>query len=89
MNDVDRLTAQIHELRGSMLAMECFVNSLTQSLSEDARLVVRAFYESEAAAFRTALMNSTAPEATVAAFERDLQRATALLGETGPPTPGA
>jgi hypothetical protein len=89
MNDFDRLSEQIHELRGSMLAMECFVNSLTQSLSEDARLVVRAFYESEAAAFRTALMNSTAPEATVAAFERDLQRATALLGETGPPTPGA
>jgi hypothetical protein len=89
MNDFDRLSEQIHELRGSMLAMECFVNSLTQSLSEDARLVVRAFYESEAAAFRTALMNSTAPEATVAAFERDLQRATALLGETGPATPGA
>jgi hypothetical protein len=89
MNDFDRLSEQIHELRGSMLAMECFVNSLTQSLSEDARLVVRAFYESETAAFRTALMNSTAPEATVAAFERDLQRATALLGEPGLSTGGA
>ena len=84
MNEVDRLHSQIHELQGSLLAMECFVNSLTQSLSDDARLVVRAFYASESAAFRTALMNSTAPEATVAAFERDLQRATALLGETGP-----
>ena len=84
MDDIDRLTRQIHELQGSMLAMECFVNSLTQSLSADARLVVRAFYESESAAFRTALMNSTAPEATVAAFERDLQRATVLLGESGP-----
>jgi hypothetical protein len=88
MNDFDRLSEQLHELRGSMLAMECFVNSLTQSLSEDARLVVRAFYESETAAFRTALMNSTAPEATVAAFERDLQRATTLLGGTGPATSG-
>jgi hypothetical protein len=89
MNDFDRLNEQIHELRGSMLAMECFVNSLTQSLSEDARLVVRALYESETAAFRTALMNSTAPEATVAAFERDLQRATTVLGEPGSPTSGA
>jgi hypothetical protein len=89
MNDFDRLSEQIHELRGSMLAMECFVNSLTQSLSEDARLVVRALYESETAAFRTALMNSTAPEATVAAFERDLQRATTVLGEPGPPASGA
>ena len=88
MNDFDRLNEQIHELRGSMLAMECFVNSLAQSLSEDARLVVRALYESETAAFRTALMNSTAPEATVAAFERDLQRATTVLGEAGPPTSG-
>jgi len=46
LNDFDRLSRQIHELQGSLLAMECFVNSLTQSLTEDARLVVRAFYES-------------------------------------------
>jgi hypothetical protein len=89
MNDVDRLSTQIHELQGSLLAMECFVNSLTQSLSDDARLVVRAFYASESAAFRAALMTSTAPEATVSAFERDLQRATQLLGESGPGTTDA
>jgi hypothetical protein len=89
MNELDHLNQRIHELQGSLLAMECFVNSLTQSLSDDARLVVRAFYASESAAFRTALMNSTAPEATVAAFERDLQRATALLGEPGLSTGGA
>jgi len=40
MNEFDRLRTQIHELQGSLLAMECFVNSLTQSLSDDARLVV-------------------------------------------------
>ncbi len=81
MNDVDDLMAQIHELRGSMLAMECFVNALTEALSEDARLVVRAFYASETEAFRAALMSSTAPEPTVAAFERDVQRAVGVLGE--------
>ena len=32
MNEFDRLSTQIHELQGSLLAMECFVNSLTQSL---------------------------------------------------------
>jgi hypothetical protein len=42
---------------------------------------VQAFYASESTAFRTALMTSTAPEATVAAFERDVQRALNLLGE--------
>jgi hypothetical protein len=83
MTELDRLHQGLHELRGSMLAMECFLNSLTQSLSDDARLLVRAFYASESTAFRTALMNSTAPEATVAAFERDLQRASALLGDPG------
>lgn len=81
MNDVDRLVQQIHELQGSMLAMECFVNSLTEALSEDARVVVQAFYASESAAFRAALMASTAPEATVSAFERDVQRALGVLGE--------
>jgi hypothetical protein len=81
MNDSDRLKQQLNELHGSMLAMECFVNSLTQALSNDARVVVQAFYASESSAFRAALMASTAPEATVAAFERDVQRAVNLLGE--------
>ena len=81
MNDVDRLVQQIHELQGSMLAMECFVNSLTEALSEDARVFVQAIYASESAAFRAALMVSTAPEATVSAFERDVQRALGVLGE--------
>lgn len=81
MDDIERLRRQIHELQGSMLAMECFVNSLSESLSNDARVVVQAFYATESNAFRTALMTSTAPEATVAAFERDVQRALGLLGE--------
>ncbi|MEP7141071.1 MAG: hypothetical protein ABI745_15650 [Caldimonas sp.] len=81
MNDLDPIAHQMSELQGSMLAMECFVNALTEALSPDQRLVVRAFYASESAAFRTALMNSIAPEATVSAFERDVQRAVNLLGE--------
>jgi hypothetical protein len=81
MDESEPLRRQIHELQGSMLAMECFVNSLTEALSSDARVVVQAFYASESSAFRTALMTSTAPEATVTAFERDVQRALNLLGE--------
>lgn len=81
MNDFDPLARQMSELQGSMLAMECFVNALTEALSADQRLVVQAFYASESAAFRAALMRSTAPEATVEAFERDVQRAVNLLDE--------
>ena len=81
MEDPDSLRRQIHELQGSLLAMECFVNSLTEALSSDARVVVQAFYASESAAFRAALMNSTAPEPTVATFERDVERAMNLLGD--------
>ena len=81
MEETARLALQIDELKGSMLAMECFVNSLTEALNSDARVVVQAFYASESTAFRTALMASTAPESTVAAFERDVQRALNLLGE--------
>ncbi len=83
MNDVDDLVTQIHELRGSMLAMECFVNSMSEALSENTRVVVRALYASETDAFRAALMDSTAPEATLSAFERDVQRAIGVLGEPG------
>jgi hypothetical protein len=81
MDETSHLAQQIHELKGSMLAMECFVNSLTEALSNDARLVVQAFYASESAAYRAALMTSTAPEATVGAFERDVDRALRLLSE--------
>jgi hypothetical protein len=87
-NDPARLNDQINELQGSMLAMECFVNSLAEALNPEARQVVQAFYASETAAFRTALMNSTAPEATVTAFERDVQRAIGVLGELAGATPG-
>ena len=82
MNDTDQIARQMSELQGSMLAMECFVNALSEALSNDQRLVVRAFYASESAAFRAALMTSTAPEATVSAFERDVQRAVNLLGDS-------
>ncbi len=84
MNDLDPLASQMSELQGSMLAMECFVNALTEALSPEQRVIVQAFYASESAAFRGALMSSTAPEATVAAFERDVQRAANLLGEPLP-----
>ena len=87
MDELESLRHQINELQGSLLAMECFMNSLSQSLSADARPVVRAFYASESEAFRAALMSSTAPEATVDAFERDVQRAIKVLGEPGEETP--
>jgi len=86
MEEQARLARQIDELKGSMLAMECFVNSLTEALSSDARVVVQAFYASESAAFRGALLGSSAPGATIAAFERDVQRALRLLGEPAPST---
>jgi hypothetical protein len=79
-DDLQKLSDQISELQGSLLAMECFLNSLTEALPADARPVVQAFYASESEAFRVALMRSTAPEATVNAFERDTQRALRLLG---------
>ncbi len=81
MEDIEKLSLQISELQGSLLAMECFVNALTESLSADVKPVVRAFYASESEAFRAALMGSTAPEATVHAFERDVQRSIRVLGE--------
>jgi hypothetical protein len=87
MSNMTHLSEQISELQGSLLAMECFLNSLAEALPADSRPVVQAFYASESEAFRAALMRSTAPEATVNAFERDVQRALRLLGEPGADTP--
>ncbi len=72
---------QICELQGSLLAVECFLNAIVEAMSAEQRQVVRAFYASETDAFRAALMTSTAPEATVAAFERDAQRTGTVLDD--------
>lgn len=77
----DLLEAQMNDLQGSMLAVECFFNALVQALPADARSALQAYYAAETAAFRAALMNSTAPEATVSGFERDVQRALRVIGE--------
>ena len=79
MNDSNRLADKIDQFQGSMLAMECLLNALAESLTSDQRLVVKALFASESAAFRAALMSSTAPEATVDAFERDVERAVRLF----------
>ena len=81
MSELDALSAKVDELQGSLLATECFLNALTEALSSEQRQAVSAFYASESAAFRAALMRSTAPEATVDTFERDVQRANLLLGD--------
>ena len=88
MSSLVQLGEQISELQGSLLAMECFLNSLAEALPADSRPVVQAFYASESEAFRVALLRSTAPEATVNAFERDVQRALRLLGEPNADTLG-
>ncbi len=85
MNEPTGLSRQVNQFHGSMLAMECLINALAESLSADQRRVVHALYASESAAFRTALMSSTAPEETIDAFERDVQRAMQLLGEAETP----
>jgi len=84
MNELDALRAKVDELQGSLLAMECFLNALTEALPPELKQVVSAFYASESAAFRAAVMRSTAPEATVDTFERDVERATRLLEDPPP-----
>ena len=84
MNELDALRAKVDQLQGSLLATECFLNALIEALVPEQRQIVSAFYASESAAFRAALMRSTAPEATVDTFERDVDRATRLLGDPPP-----
>ena len=81
MNELDTLRDKVDQLQGSLLAMECFLNALSEALPESSRPLVSALFASESQAFRVALLRSTAPEATVDAFERDTQRAIHLLGE--------
>ena len=84
MNELDALRTKVDELQGSLLASECFLNALTEALSPEQRQVVSAIYASESAAFRAALMRSTAPEATVDTYELYVERATRIHGDPPP-----
>jgi hypothetical protein len=72
---------KICDLKGSVLAMEALTMSVLRWLAPDVLQIVRAQFASEAETARALLLGAPVSEHTLAAFERDVQRASARLDQ--------
>ena len=79
METLDDAMAKICELRGSLLAFECFVSAIVLTMPAEHRSRAQAKLQDEAEACRTALLGALISEHTLTKFERDVQRASDTL----------
>jgi hypothetical protein len=79
MNSLQEATEKICDLKGSVLALECITTALFQALSPAQRATVPDLLVLEIESCGTMLLGAAVSESTVAAFERDSQRALTSL----------
>jgi len=72
-------TERICELKGQVIALDALCGALLQQLPPAARAVFRQAYEACAEMARTSMLNAEISELSIAAFERDVGRVTALV----------
>src|SRR5512135_2314811 len=88
MRNLQEATERICELKGSLVALDALAAATLRVLSDDQRARLRPIFERHAEAARSALIHAPISEHTIAAFEADVSRATALLGDArGAPDP--
>ena len=80
MKNLQEATERICELKGSLVAMDALLASMLTLLPEGARReLLHAFVEHTEVA-RTVLLHAPISDITIAAFERDVLRNSALMG---------
>jgi hypothetical protein len=80
MKDLQEATERICELKGSLIALDVLVTALLKVMPADERRRVFAHFAEHAEVARTALLNESISEHSIAAFENDVRRALALEG---------
>ncbi len=79
MNNLQEATERICELKGDLLALDVLCGALLQRLTPAARKRVRRLFEHDAEVARTSMLHAEISEHSIAAFERDVTRITALV----------
>jgi hypothetical protein len=79
MNNLQQATERICELKGNVVALDALCSSLLQQLAPAARERFAQAFAFSAEAARNALLNVDISELSIAAFEHDVARTTALL----------
>lgn len=84
MENLQQATEHICDLKGSVMALEALMCAVLRSMRPEQRMLVRGDFALEAEAARVVLLNGQVSEHTVAAFERDVQRASSILAGLDP-----
>lgn len=83
MRNLQEATERICELKGNLVAMDALITALLQVMPAQARAALPATFELYAEMARTVLLHAPISEHSIAAFERDVQRTSHLLGQAG------
>jgi hypothetical protein len=85
MKNLQEATERICDLKGSLVAMDALMAALIRVLPAEQRAALRTAFEDNAEVARTVMLHASISELSIAAFERDVERSTALIGSPAPP----
>jgi hypothetical protein len=84
MKNLQEATEQICDLKGSLVALDALVTAMIHVLPHNVRADLLRTFESHAEVARTVLLHTEISEHSITAFERDVQRTSALIGLGSP-----
>jgi len=79
MKNLQEATERICDLKGSLVALDALVTALLGNLPAALRPELLRTFEGNAEVARTVLLHTPISEHTITAFERDVQRMSALI----------
>jgi hypothetical protein len=79
MKNLQEATERICDLKGSLVAMDALLSAVIRQLPAAERAELLIAFEANAEVARTVLLHTAISELSIAAFERDVARNTALL----------
>jgi hypothetical protein len=80
MKNLQEATERICDLKGSLVAMDALMAALIRVLPAEQRAELRTAFEDNAEVARTVMLHASISELSIAAFERDVERTTTLIG---------
>jgi len=80
MKNLQEATERICDLKGSLVAMDALMSALIRVLPAEQRAELRTAFEDNAEVARTVMLHASISELSIAAFERDVERTTTLIG---------
>lgn len=86
MNNLQEATERICELKGSVVTLDVLTSAILRALPTHSKLELAQLFDQHAEAARTVLLNIPVGELVISSFERDVQRASALLHSIAPPS---